>query len=243
MGRGPVRSGLAPIRSLPRCFLPDSDFSGESLEIPKEEYRKFHNVLRLSNGDQVALFPNDGTVWRAELRRYEAVLLEQEPVLTESARRITLAQALPKADKIDEIIRMGTELGVAEFILFSSDRTVVQWSGSKLDDKLHRMGSIAREACEVAYRGRLPIIRMTPNLANLLKEQPEAIVLAETPNLDRTLKARLSAGTDATLVIGPEGGWNPNEVKTIGDRATTLGPRVLRVVTAAVTACALALAD
>lgn len=223
--------------------MPESDFTGPTLEIPKEEYRKFHNVLRLSAGAHVALFPNDGSVWRAELAGHNATLLAREVLATEPARNVILAQALPKADKIDEIIRMGSELGVTEFWLFASDRTVVQWSPAKLEDKLDRMRAIAREACEVAYRGRLPLISVLPNLKSVLAKEPEAIVLSESPDAPVSLTARLKDTARAVLVIGPEGGWSPNEATLIGERATTLGPRVLRVVTAAVTACALALAE
>lgn len=235
---------MIPIRALPRCFLPECDFSEPTVTFPVEEYKKFHHVLRLKSGVHLALFPNDGTVWRAEYHGKTAHLMSQEPVPTESSRHVVLAQALPKPDRLDEVIRAGSELGVSEFWLFPSDRTVVQWSPDKLADRVRRLQTIAREACEVAFRGRLPAFSVMPHFSAVLEACPAALILSEDPLLRRSFTEALARVADPTVVvIGPEGGWSPREVDLIGDRGLTLGARTLRVLTAATAACSLALCE
>ena len=73
MGRG----GVPTLRALPRAFVPGlPDPLTEPFEVPKEEWKKFHNVLRLGSGDQVAILPNDGRLVRCELQGHEAIPLE-----------------------------------------------------------------------------------------------------------------------------------------------------------------------
>ncbi len=239
MGRGPV----PPLRALPRLFVVGAELeAGTFFELPKAEYDKFHKVLRLRVGEEVALLPNDGTVWRCALQGRGVVPTDSAVVDTEAKLSVTLLQAMPKADKLEEVVRLATEMGVAKFVLFPSERTVLRWSADKLHDRLDRLGRIAMEAAEVAFRTRLPQIVYQPTMAAVLEAFPTAIVLSEVDRIERTLEAELAARKGPVeLMIGPEGGWAPPEVAQIGERAVTLGPRVLRVDTAAAAACALAL--
>lgn len=130
---------------------------------------------------------------------------------------------------METAIRMATEMGVAAFVLFPAERTVVRWTPDKLAGRLKRWNAIAREAAEVCYRTRLPQITTMGSLAEVLQAHPEAVVLSEG---EVVLTPLAVSGEAVTLVIGPEGGWAPREVQAIGDRAVTLGPLVLRVDTA-----------
>lgn len=231
------RRHFPTVRSLPRVFLPGAEPEEGAFSLPKDEYDKLHRVLRLGSGDPVAILPNDGTLWVCHLRGHNAICHEQITLATESERKITLMQALPKGDKLDNILAAGTELGVAKFVLFPSDRTVVRWDAEKIVSKQRRLEAIVRESCELSFRVRLPEILWLDSLAECLQQQPKAIVLSERD--DAPLLAPIHG--DATIVVGPEGGWSPREVEQIGNRAWSLGPRVLRVETAAIAACALAL--
>lgn len=229
------------LRALPRLFVVGFDAQGPQ-ELPREELDKLRKVLRLETGAIIAVLPNDGSVVRCRLEGRTAVPLAVERPDTESPIRLTLAQALPKGDKLDEVIRMGTELGVARFVLFPSERTVVRWDARKFDDRLRRVQAIAREAAEVAFRTRLPEFGVADGLEELLRQEPGAWVMSETEHVSRTV-ADLPRAGEMTVVIGPEGGWAPKEVALIGDRSVTLGPRVLRVDTAAAATAALMLCD
>lgn len=236
MGRGDI----PPLRSLPRMFVPippDAQV-GDVIELPKEEVDKLRKVLRLGAGALIVLLAGDGRVFRATFTGQDAELTASEKVETEATKRVTLAQALPKPDKLDEVIRMGTEMGVSRFILFPSERSVVKWDKAKVEDRLRRLRAIAREAAEVSFRTLVPEIQLVGSLQDLLELQPDALVLSEFEGVQVHLRERIK-GDAVTLVIGPEGGWAPREVAQIGDRAVTLGPRVLRVDTAAAAAVAL----
>jgi 16S rRNA (uracil1498-N3)-methyltransferase len=237
MGSGDVSSGVTNLRSVPRAFVPGAT-ADEAFELPSEELDKFRKVLRMGTGDQIAILPNDGSLIICRLDGRRAV---PEGVFwpdTEAKFRLTVAQALPKGDKLDEIVRTGTEIGVAGFLLFPSERSVVRWDADKLAARVKRLEAIARESAEVSFRTRLPEFEVATDLRDVLKRVPDAVVLSESEGLTGGLKA---SGQSRTVAFGPEGGWAPRELKLIGDRGVTLGPRVLRVDHAAAAAAAILL--
>lgn len=231
-----------PLRALPRVFSPGADASA-TIELPKEEIDKLRKVLRLSAGAQIAVLPNDGTIIRCEFDGRDALPLERVTVETEAKIDLTIAQALPKGDKLDEIVRACTELGVVRIVLFPSDRTVVRWDEKKTADRVRRLETIVREAAEVSFRTKLPRLELARDLAQVLKDDPDSIVLSEVEGLAETFKERVSNLGRLTVVVGPEGGWSKNELGMIGGRGVSLGPRVLRVDHAAAAAAAILLLD
>lgn len=229
---------LPPLRSLPRFFVPGIVCSvGESVDLPPAEVKKVRNVLRLGTGDLIAVLPDDGSLWVARVEG-SAVRLEMrhEPA-TEATRPLTLALGLPRFEKLEESVRMGTELGAVGFIVFPAARSVVKWEPAKLEAKLERVRAIAREAAEVAFRTRLPFVRTATGLVEVMAGD-HTFALSEYEDVSRPIP---SGDAPLTLAIGPEGGWSPAEVALIGHRALTLGPRVLRVDTAVAAACSAAL--
>ncbi len=234
MGDGAVRS----IRALPRFFVAGvPDPASETVPIPDDEYKKLHGVLRLPRGSAIAILPGDGRVLVGTFEGHEMAVQSTHTPATDATRPVTLALGLAKPEKIEESIRMATEIGVSAVRLFASDRSVTRWDEGKRDAKLVRLRRIAQEAAEVCFRTRLPEICFAKDLAQVLQD-PTAVVLSETEGLSQLFTP--PAGP-VTLVIGPEGGWSPREVALIGDRAVTLGPRVFRVDTAVAVACGLAL--
>ena len=213
------------LRGLPRVFIPGATADGP-IALPKEELDKLRKVLRLSPGAEIAVLPNDGSLIQCRLQPLHAEPIAVHYPDTEAKLEVTLAQSLPKGDKLDEIVRACTEIGVARFVLFSSDRTVVKWDQKKTLDRVNRLQTIAREAAEVSFRTRLPEFAVIPNLAGVLREFPDALVLSEVEGISATLSPKAES---ATIVVGPEGGWSQMELKLIGKRGVTLGPRVLRV--------------
>lgn len=229
-----------PLRALPRTFVPGANFTEGPVELPSDELDKLRKVLRLSSGAEVAVLPDDGSLVRCRLDGRRVVALETVRPETEPALHLTLAQALPKGDKLEEIVRAGTELGVSRFIVFPSERTVVRWEAQKVEAKLRRLETISREAAEVSFRMRLPEIVWMDSLASVLKAEPTAVVLSES----QSATAKLSiSGDRMTVVVGPEGGWAKREFEVIGDRGVTLGPRVLRVDHAGPSAAAILLLE
>jgi len=226
---------LPPLRSLPRIFLPGLDTEQESYALPPEEVDKLRKVLRLPEGSPIAVLPGDGRLITCEFRARQAWPIGAESPNTEPSNQVWLAQALPKGDRIDTILRMGTELGVAGFALFPAERSVVRWDADKLQDKRRRFEAVIRESAEQSFRTRLPELQFLAGLADVFKQWPNAVVLSEREDVERPLA---KSSDDITLVIGPEGGWAPRELELIGDRGVTLGPLVLRSDTAAAAAIA-----
>lgn len=228
---------MIPLRALPRVFVPGADPTSE-IELPQEELDKLRKVLRLSPGAEIAVLPNDGSIVRCRLLGRSADPIEIHRPDVESPTRLTVCQALPKGDKLDEIVRACTEIGAAKFVLFPSDRSVVRWEAAKLQGKLRRLEAIAREACEVSFRTRLPEFEVAENLAGVLAADPCAVVLSEVEGEPKLLP---NAVGRVSIVVGPEGGWSPKELAQIGSRGVSLGPRVLRVDHAAAAAAAILL--
>lgn len=169
----------------------------------------------------------------------EVEFLTWETVHTEPARSLRVCLALAKPEALEDSLRLATEIGATEFVLFPSDRSVVKWEPEKWAKREERLRRIIREAAEVAFRTKLPLVHRLDGLRQVLDHYPDAIVLSEVEGVPQPLRA----GESDTVVIGPEGGWAPREVELIGDRARTLGPRVMRVATAVAVTCALALAE
>ena len=213
------------LRGLPRVFVPGANPNGP-IELPKEELDKLRKVLRLSPGAEIAVLPNDGSLIQCKLQPQHADPIAVHFPETEPLLQLTLAQALPKGDKLDEIVRACTEIGVSRFMLFPSDRTIVRWDEKKTLDRVHRLQIIAREAAEVSFRTRIPEFEVASGLATVLRAYPEATVLSEVEGISPRLEAK---SNEMTIVVGPEGGWSKLELKLIGSRGVTLGPRVLRV--------------
>lgn len=243
------------LRSLPRTFLPGAT-PDAPFELPQHELDKLRKVLRLQSGDPFAVLPDDGTLIVCRLEGREAIPERVERPDTEPKIHLTLAQALPKGDRLETVVRMGTEIGVSRFLVFPADRSVVRWEPSKLSAKLKRLEAIIRESAEQCYRARLPKIEALPSLKTLLEKKPNAIVLSEVEDETKTLQSAIPnpqsevpsgpstvnrPPSTVTLVIGPEGGWSPKELELIGGRGVTLGPLVLRTDTAGPAAAAVVL--
>lgn len=230
---------MAHLRSLPRAFVNIPEIDPQApITLPDEELKKFRSVLRLGSGDEVVLLPNDGTAIRCRLDGKTAIPVEVTRPQTESTVRVTLALGLPKPDALEDSVRMASELGVSRFCLFPARRSVVKWEPAKFEKKLERLKAISREACEVAFRTRLPEFETLADLSAVFAKYPAAIVLSESEAAHNSFPQCVG---ETTLVVGPEGGWDPKEADLI-ENPVTLGPRVLRVSTAVATACALALA-
>lgn len=211
-------------RALPRIFIPGADLS-TPFEIPKPEFDKLHNVLRLRSGARIGVMPNDGTFWECELDGRVAVPIQKHPVRTQPSKRVWIAQALPKGDKLDDVIRSCGELGVVGFKIFPSDRSVVRWESKKLEDKMRRVEAVARESAETSFGLFIPTVEYFESFDLALKSSTNPIILSEQESVAARLKLEAE---EMTLFVGPEGGWSPREVEKTSTLAVTLGTRVLR---------------
>lgn len=202
------------------------------------EAHHLRDVLRVRTGSVIEAF--DGRGLEAHGRVIAAgpqgVELELDaPVRgsVEAAVELTLAVALLKGDKLAEVVRKGTELGVVRFRPFRARRADVP---ALAPTKLVRLRRVAEEAAKQSRRSRVPEVDEVAALGDLALD---GRTLVASPAADLTLRAALSQGAPPrlTLVTGPEGGLAEEEVAALlarGAEAIRLGARILRAETAPV---------
>ncbi|MDL4841493.1 16S rRNA (uracil(1498)-N(3))-methyltransferase [Aquibacillus rhizosphaerae] len=157
---------------------------------------------------------------------------------------VTIAQGLPKADKLELILQKGTELGANKFIPFQASRSIVKWDQKKADKKIERFNKIVKEASEQSHRTRIPHVKSVYSFQKLLEESKDYDVklfaFEEETRSKQSEKLshifdEIKLGQSVIACIGPEGGFALDEVtllKEYGFSPVRLGPRILRTETA-----------
>jgi 16S rRNA (uracil1498-N3)-methyltransferase len=236
---------------MPHRFFVEAPLAAGEIQLPPHIARQITTVLRMRPGDELILFNGTGGEWRAILtatgRTGASVdLVEQRDPQTEPALRLTLCQAMLKADKMEWVLQKGTEIGVHTFQPLLTQRTVAGgWSAAKLD----RWNRIVVEAAEQSGRTSVPAILAPVSLPEALAQSSRSIFCWETEgNLPFARVASHMRATEPlsplTLFVGPEGGFSHEEAalaRAAGAHIVSLGTRILRSETAAIAACVLAL--
>jgi 16S rRNA (uracil1498-N3)-methyltransferase len=209
--------------------------AGERFPLPASVAHQVTRVLRLRDGDRLVLLDGRGEQATARMDGGACVVEQRGPAGGEPAHRLTVWQALLRGDHLEPVIRHGTEVGIAAFRLVVTERCVTREISPR---KLERLRAVAREAAEQSERGLVPEVAAPVPFA-------EALASASVLLLERTDGPHLSeVVAPAGVVIGPEGGFTPDEVaaaERAGMTLAGLGPRILRSETVAVAAAAVIL--
>ena len=231
-----------------RVYVESELVEGEHIAFDQDRHHYLKHVLRLKPGAAVDLFNGrDGKDYRATLtldgKQLGAAIESATARDTESPLDCTLIQALGRADHMDWLIQKATELGVQRIAIFNAERTQHPLKAKQRDKKLHHWRNVAISACEQCGRARLPRIDFHEGLAQALADSEAELKLLL--HFDgEPMAARLQAApASVSILVGPEGGLDPGEIETAtaqGYVKATLGPRVLRFETAALTALSLA---
>jgi 16S rRNA (uracil1498-N3)-methyltransferase len=236
-----------------RFFVAPVSFEGEQVRLSPEQAHQIRHVLRLKPGDAIVVLDDRGAEYDVILTGVgprEAVgrVTGTRRAQGEPAVEVTLFQSLLAREKFEWVLQKGTEVGMAQFVPVLTERSLVRERHAE-KNKLERWRRIVTEAAEQSHRGRIP--KLPPPLTF-----PEAV--AQAGGFDRCLIAApvqktaalrellqgVGPGSSLALLIGPEGGFTPEEVALAcgkGAAPISLGPRVLRTETAAVVAAALIL--
>jgi 16S rRNA (uracil1498-N3)-methyltransferase len=218
-----------------RFFLEPAAMAGERFPMPPAIARQVGRVLRLGDGDEITLLDGLGGEVRCRLEGGDCVVLERRAAGGEPSHQLTVWQALLKGDHLEPVIRHGTEIGIARFRLFVSERCVARDMSPR---KLERLSEVAREAAEQSERGIVPPVDEPIPFAEALKAAaPGSVLLFERSEGKRLTEME----PPQSVVIGPEGGFTPAEVaaaERAGLAIAGLGPRILRSETVAVAAAA-----
>lgn len=232
----------------PRLYV-ERELEGGDLTLDEREAHYLKQVLRLKRGDRLAVFNGRGTERFASvesLQRRGGVLklaATQAP-LPESPLDLTLIQALPKSDAMDLIVQKATELGVRRLLPVYTEFSVVKLDAERSERRLDHWRKVAHSACEQCGRHRPPQIEPAATLAAALEALPSAPQrLALEPLAATPLGEQAPPSRGLVVAIGPEGGFGAIDWQRL-DAASfarvSLGPRVLRVETAALAVCAIA---
>lgn len=233
-----------PHRSAPRLFVSGPLAEGQTVSIDGPQAHYLLKVMRAGEGDAVILCDDATGEWAARVtsagKRDIALTPETRLREREQVPDFTLCAALLKKPNFDLVLEKATELGVRRIQPVITHRCVA--------DKLNpeRALSIVTEAAEQCARTALPELAEPAKLDALLRGWPtgsRTLFFADETGGEPAASAFAAASGPAALLIGPEGGFDAAErdaIRALPDvRAISLGPRILRGETAAISATAL----
>lgn len=227
-------------------FVTPQQISGDKIRIEGGDVNHMKNVLRMKLHEKAEISDGESRTYLCEVEAYEedvAILhiLEEMEVDTEPASKLYLFQGLPKSDKMELIVQKAVELGVYQVIPVAMKRSVVRLDDKKAAKKADRWNSIAESAAKQAGRSRIPEVTMPLSYKEALKMAEELDVtllpyeLAGGMEVTREVIRQIKSGQSVGIFIGPEGGFEPEEVDaavSMGAKVITLGRRILRTETA-----------
>jgi 16S rRNA (uracil1498-N3)-methyltransferase len=227
-----------------RFFVEGVHAAGDRVAFAADDARKLAVVLRKRTGDRVQVVDSGGVAYAATLdidgRDVRAVL--DEPLdrgAVETALRVTIAQAVPKGQKMDLVVEKATELGAHAIVPVRSARVV---GHDTSPGKVERWRRIAKSAAQQSGRTRVPDVADVHDWDALLAtfaNYDRVYVpweVAEPSPLRDVFDGELPDATSVLVVIGPEGGFGADEVeraRSAGATTISLGRRILRTETAA----------
>jgi 16S rRNA (uracil1498-N3)-methyltransferase len=236
------------MNNLRRFFAPPEQWAQDWVVLDREETHHLARVLRLPVGARVAVCDGRGRAAAAlvrDLNSEGAVLtLEQEMSLqAESPLKVTLGVGLAKGEAVDQVVRQATEMGVQRLIPFVSLYSE-KITPERAARRLARWQRQAQESLKSCQRLFLPEISPVQDFPAVLQGPEEGKFLCYEADRGGGLMSPLhrSRPADVRVLIGPEGGFTPEEVaqaQEAGFTVVSLGPRRLRVETAALIALAI----
>ena len=230
-----------------RFFVSPEQITDGQIVISGPDYNHIHHVLRMKTGEEANICTGeDDREYRCCLSSYEEgtavwqIMWEQQSD-AELSCRLYLFQGLPKSDKMEWIIQKAVELGACEIIPVAMHRSVVKLSGGKAQTKEKRWNAIAQSAAKQAKRMIIPKVAPVMNMKEAAAYAADLDVillpyeLAEGMEYTRQVLSSILPGQSVGIFIGPEGGFEPEEVALLKERnakVISLGRRILRTETA-----------
>lgn len=222
---------------------------GDSFLISGTDYNHIKNVLRMHLGEEILVSCNSKSslckIASFENETVTAEIIEENYQNTNLPIKIYLFQGLPKSDKMELIIQKSVELGVEEIIPVEMNRCVVKLDKKKSLSKQARWQAIAESAAKQSKRNTIPIVSEAASFNDAMKKAAALdLFLVPYENKDgmKSTKKALSTlknGMSVGILIGPEGGFELSEIdsaENFGGKIISLGKRILRTETAAITA-------
>lgn len=235
---------------MPRFFT--GQFLGERVLITGEDARHMALALRMKCGEQVTVCDNNDRDYQCVITAIHPEQVELKVLTTQASAgepwvKITLYQALPKGDKLEQIVQKAVELGVCRIVPVLTHRCVSRPDDKSMQKKLLRYQKIAQQAAKQCGRGRIPAIEPLIDFKTAVLQMKQVSLPlffyenAQTP-LKQILRERLTpALPDLAILVGSEGGFEPSEAAFAQEHGLlplSLGKRILRCETAPLAALA-----
>lgn len=230
-------------------FVEKEQIKEKTITILGADVNHIKNVLRMKIGDQITISNRIDKEYVCELsalsdNQVEAVIVDSDQESTELPAKIYLFQGLPKADKMEFIIQKAVELGAYEIIPLATKRSVVKLDAKKEAAKRKRWQIIAESAAKQSKRIIIPEVMPVMSLSKALSYADafscKLIPYEKADGMQETKRAMAQAlpNTSIGVFIGPEGGFEENEIALAIQNnciPITLGKRILRTETAGLT--------
>ena len=209
--------------TIPRIYSPDALENKTTCELGPDNLKYLKQVMRLKHGDRINIFDGFGREFEAVIKDFstKTVLIELGKIIptAEKKIRITLAQAIPKAGKMDTIVKSASELGADVIIPFDAARSVGRIADEKSSLKVARWQKIAGEAarcCHSSHISKVLEVSSFADMISLASGDALRLIFWEEES-QKTIKdiltdEAITAVKDFFIVVGPEGGFSKDEV-------------------------------
>ncbi len=226
-----------------RFFIYPSSYSGSEITLSQEQFHYLSTVLRKKSGDLLQIVVERQLLIDARIVSLTTRILTIEVIsqvsISSGRRRLVLVQGLPKQDKMGEIIRKCTEIGVDDVVPVMMARCVPQWDARQAEQRVERWSKIAHEASQQSHRISIPVIHPLMTLDEMMTQFSGADlrIVAWECEQEISLKSVLQNPIYANahtivVVIGPEGGLEFSEAELLrasGFVTVSISDTVLRV--------------
>jgi len=229
-----------------RFYALPQNIADNQIIITDDQAQHITTVLRLQAGEKIIVCDGTGLEYTCSLlsvgKNCIAEILSSEMSKSEPKVSLTLFQGLPKGEKMDWIVQKCSELGIVNIVPVLTERCIVKLDDKEAQKKQERWQKIALEACKQCGRARVPQVSAPASFKvalKMLKEYELTLVAYEEEQTNAVGQALDNfQGEKLAYFIGPEGGIDEQEHKALienGSKSVTLGRRILRTETAAIT--------
>lgn len=228
---------------MPKFFVSSENINDHTITLEGENAKHIGSVLRAKTGDIITVCDGEGRDYECEITEItkKAVIAKITDIFTndnEPDIKLTLYQALPKADKMELVIQKCIEIGVDRIVPVKTEHAVVKLEG-KEEKKLQRWNKIAEAAAKQCGRGKIPVVDRVMTFKEAINEaiSLDSAIIPYEKEKENSLKtfAKGFKGKSIGIFIGPEGGFSNEEIDfaiSNGVKSVTLGKRILRTETA-----------
>lgn len=236
---------------MPKFFVAENQINNNKITIIGNDVNHIKNVLRQKSGDKITICDISKEqdylceIDKIEEKSIDCNIIEKLENNTESNVKVTIFQGLPKADKLELVIQKSVELGAYDITPLQMKRCVVKLNEKDKLKKIQRWQKISEVAAKQCGRNIIPKINNIVNVKDVcnLCNEYDIVLIAYENEKENTLKKELKnlkkldeEEIKVAIIIGPEGGIAPEEIKMFeenGAKIITLGNRILRTETVA----------